>query len=95
MTVSLAAMYDPDTEDRTEALNTIGTYEWAISDGQSVGGLYEKWSAINNFMKINTTYVSETFIIDYFQIQLFFLSLVNNLKKIFFLKDDVGSTVLN
>lgn len=86
MTVSLAAMYDPDTEDRTEAFNTIGTYEWVISDGQYVGGLYEKWSAINNFMKINTTHVSKTFIIDYFPIQLLFLSLVYNLKKIFFLK---------
>ncbi|XP_052071167.1 uncharacterized protein LOC127709606 [Mytilus californianus] len=59
MTVVFAAMYDPDTEDRIEALNAIGTYEWAISDGQYVGGLYEKWNVVNNVMKINKTHVRQ------------------------------------
>ncbi|CAG2198378.1 unnamed protein product [Mytilus edulis] len=57
MTVTFAVMYDPDTEDRTEAFDAIETYEWAISDGQYVGGLYEKWNVINNVMKINTTHI--------------------------------------
>ncbi|CAC5375018.1 unnamed protein product [Mytilus coruscus] len=58
MIVAFAAMYDPDTEDRTEALDAIGTYEWAISDGQYVGGLYEKWNVVNNAMKINKTHIN-------------------------------------
>lgn len=69
MTVTFAAMYDPDTEDRTEAFDAIETYEWAISDGQYVGGLYEKWNVINNVMKINTTHVSKTFIIYHYPFQ--------------------------
>lgn len=50
-------MYDPDIEDRSEAIDAIGVYEWAINGGSYGDGLLEKWAEINTIRKINNTHV--------------------------------------
>ncbi|XP_076075248.1 uncharacterized protein LOC143046131 isoform X2 [Mytilus galloprovincialis] len=55
--VTTAAMYDPDIEDRSEAIDAIGVYEWAINGGSYGDGLLEKWAEINTIRKINNTHV--------------------------------------
>lgn len=52
-------MYDPDVEDKEEALSMVNQYEWAIGNDLSV---HTQWTHIDVLSFSNFTHVSNYFV---------------------------------